>query len=357
VPHAPDIRVRTLLRLGRHEVYRGQCFHAGLLFEGHSGDGHGGDGRDGGGRVGHRLDVHRAGDASVLATARLVHTAEFIHPFGPGAVIVVGKHYLPRAGWRTYHSVARLVRGRLRVRTRTMPSGLQVEQFGGSPRAMFFNEPGSRQVYRWTCIGPRALGPEIHLPGTMIVAGNGLYVLERNHVVPGRENLARIDLATRSITRTFPTPRRRLCALLDLPGTPWLAVAETWAEQVLIVEKATNRLARVLPVPGGPVALARLGRGLAVFCDEPRRIDFLDPTDGAAGPLARWNLTDVGAELANVTAFDIDPESGDVYLRSPFHPRVEGGEPAVTLIADASGRTRARCGTVRDGGPHAIAGA
>ena len=345
MPHAPDIRVRTLMRLGRHEVYRGQCFHGGLLFEAHHGDRH----------EGHRLAVHLPGDGTPAATARLPHTAEFIHPFGPEAVIVVGKHYLPRAGWRTYHSVARLVGGRLRVRTRQMPSWLQVEQFGGSPRAMFFNEPGSRQVYRWGCLGPRPLGPEIHLPGTMILAGDGLYVLERNHIVPGRENLARIDLVTRSIARTFPAPRSRLCSLLDLPGTPWLAVAETWAEQVLIVEKATNRLARVLPAPGGPLMLARLGRALAVFCDEPRRIDFLDPAEGAAGPLARWSLADVGPALGNVTAFDIDPAGGDVYLRSPFHPRVDDNEPAVTLIADDSGRTFARCATVRGGGPHVTA--
>lgn len=351
MPHAPDIRVRTLLRLGRHEVYRGQCFHAGLLFAGHSGGGGDDRGRQGG--EGHRLDIHLPGDANAAATARLVHTAEFIHPFGPDAVIVVGKHFLPRAGWRTYHTVARVARGRLRTRTRMMPSWLQVEQFGGSPRAMFFNEPGSRQVYHWSVLGPRALGPEVFLPGTMLVAGTGLYVLERNHVVRGRENLARIDLATRTIARTFLTTRRGLSALVDLPGTPWLAVAETGADQVLVVEKAANRLARTIPVPGGPVALAALGRHLVVFCDEPRRIDFLDPADDRGTPLARWNLADGAAALGHVTAIDVDPATGDVYLRSPFHPLVEGHEPSVTMVADASGRTLARLGFVRAGGQHA----
>jgi len=71
---------------------------------------------------------------------------------------VVGKHADPRWGWRTYHTVASCRTGRLRTRTRRMPAWLQVEQFGGGPGAMFFNEPGSRQVYRWNGLWPRDLG-------------------------------------------------------------------------------------------------------------------------------------------------------------------------------------------------------
>jgi len=180
----------------------------------------------------------------------------------------------------------------------------------------------------------------------MIPAGDALYVLERNSVFPGQENLVRIDLATRSAERTFPTPRRRLCALVDLPATPWIAVAETWAEQVLLVERATNRLARVIPAPGGPVALARLGRCLVMLLDEPRRLVFLDLAGdgGRDGAAAEWDLAAVGAALGHVTALDVDPQRGDVYLRSPFHPRVAENEPAVTMVGDPTGATAARCG-------------
>jgi hypothetical protein len=333
VPTMPD--VRTIARLDRHEPWRGQCFHAGFLWEGHVGA----PGR-------HRLDVHRHGDPAVAASAVLPHTAEFIHPFGPDAVIVVGKHADPRWGWRTYHTVARFAGGRLRIRTRTMPAWLQVEQFGGAPGAMYFNEPGSRQVYRWNGLWARALGPEVALPGTMIPTPGGLAVLERNCIVPGQENVARIDLATRGIDRAFTAPRRRLCSLLDLPGTPWLAVAETWAEQVLLIDRVTNRLARVLPAPGGPVALAGYGSCLAILVDEPRRLLFVDPS-GASGdgtPVAVWDLAAVGAALGHVMALDVDPQRGDVYLRSPFHPRVADNEPAVTMVADPTGETIRRCG-------------
>jgi len=330
-----DVFTRTIARLGDHEPWRGQCFHAGLLWEGHSGT-----------AAGHRLDAHLPRSPAVLASARLVHTAEFIHPFGPGAVIVVGKHFEPRGGWRTYHSVARLAGGRLRVQSRAMPRWLQVEQFGGGPGAMFFNEPGSRQIYRWNGLWARALGPEVALPGTMIPTPGGLAVLERNCIVPGQENVARIDLATRAINRAFTAPRRRLCSLLDLPGTAWLAVAETWAEQVLLIDRVTNRLARVLPAPGGPVALARYGSCLAILVDEPRRLLFVDPSgaSGDGGPVAVWDLAALGPAAGHVTALDCDPATGDVYLRSPFHPRVADNVPTVTLVADAGGATARRCG-------------
>ncbi|MFM8497253.1 MAG: hypothetical protein ACKOEM_17290, partial [Planctomycetia bacterium] len=258
-----DLLVRTIAALEPHEVWRGQCFHAGVLWQGHSGT-----------PSGHRLDVHLPRDPAVAASAPLPHTAEFIHPFGPGAVIVVGKHHHPRSGWRTYHTVARFTRGRMRVRTRTMPAWLQVEQFGGTPGAMYFNEPGSRQVYRWNGLWARRLGPEVSLPGAMVPAPGAVYVLERGCIVPGQENVVRVDLSTRRAERTFPAPRRRLCALVDLPATPFLAVAETWAEQVLLIDRARNRLARVLPAPGGPVALAVHGSCLAVLVDEPRRLLF-----------------------------------------------------------------------------------
>lgn len=327
-----QLLVRPITALGRHEVWRGQCFHAGLLWQGHSGT-----------PAGHRLDVHLPREQAVAASAVLAHTVEFIHPFGPDAVIAVGKHFRDRSGWRTYHTIARFTRGRLRTRTRTMPAWLQVEQFGGSPEAMYFNEPGSRQVYRWNGLWARSLGPEVALPGAMVPAPGALYVVERNCIVPGQENLVRIDLATRSATRTFPAPRRRLCALLDVVGSPWLAVAETWAEQVLLVDRTRNRLVRTLPAPGGPVAIARYGACLAVLVDEPRRLVFLDPA-GDGTPLAEWDLAPLGAAAGHVTALDVDPATGDIYLRSPFHPRVADNVPGVTLVADRDGDTLRRCG-------------
>jgi hypothetical protein len=71
-----------------------------------------------------------------------------------------------------------------------MPRRLQVEQFGGSAGAMWFNETGSRRVFRWNGWWARPLRADVHLPGAMIPSGRWLFVLERNDLRPGAETIA-----------------------------------------------------------------------------------------------------------------------------------------------------------------------
>lgn len=335
---APPLAVVPVLRevapLDALEPYRGQVFHAGHLWLGHS--------------VGtvadYRLDAHTPAGL-LVASAPVPHTIEFLHPFGPRAILAVGKHHVPSKGWRTYHTVARLAGGRLRVRTRTMPARFQVEQFGGSPRAMFFNETGLGRVIRWNGFWGRALPPRVHFPGTMLHCGAWLYVLERNDFRPGHESIARIDLARGTIQRTFPETRRRLTTLLDLPGFPWIAAPEAWADRVLLVDRNTNRLAAEIPVEGSPVEVARLGHCLVVATQEARGLSFLDLRDPGFPLVARWDLSAAGPALGNIRSLQVDPHGGAVYLRSPFHARIDDGVAGVTMATDPDGATLRACTT------------
>ena len=333
---SPPADVMPLLRdvapLDPSEVYRGQVFHAGHLWLGHSA----------GTVAEYRLDAH-APSGRRVASARVPHTLEFLHPFGPRAILAVGKHHLGARGWRTYHTVARLAGGRLHVRTRTMPSWLQVEQFGGAPGAMFFNETGMGRVIRWNGLWGRALTPRVHFPGTILHCGRWLFVLERNDFRPGHESIARIDLPGGRIERTFAGTRRRLTTLLDLDGLPWIAAPEAWADRVLLVDKATNRLAAEIPVEGCPVEVARLGRCLAVATQDSRALSFFDLRAPGFPLVARWDLSAAGPALANIRVLSIDPESGAVYLRSPAHGRVPEGTASVTMAVDPGGATLRAC--------------
>ena len=334
-PSAPlevEPLVRGVAPLDPREVYRGQVFHAGHLWLGHST-----------GTVDdYRLDAHSA-DGRLVASARVPHTVEFLHPFGPGAVLAVGKHHLPRKGWRTYHTIARVAGPRLCVRTRTMPGSLQVEQFGGSPRAMFFNETGMGRVIRWNGLWGSALPPRVGFPGTMVHCGRWLFVLERNDFRPGNESIARIDLVGGGIERTFPSTRRRLTTLLDLEGLPWIAAPEAWADRVLLVDKATNRLAAEIPVEGNPVEVARLGDCLVVAAQAARSLAFVHLRRPGFPLVATWDLSAGGAAVANIRALSVDPDSGTVYLRSPFHTRVPEGVAGVTMAIDPDGATFRAC--------------
>lgn len=339
---ADVVRVRPMVRslgtLDPREVYRGQVFHDRLLWQGHSA----------GDVSTYRIDVHSA-DGTRLASAPVPHTLEFVHPFGPHTVLVVGKHYGRRGGWRTYHTRVRFTAAagrppRLIVKTRTMPKRLQVEQFGGDPRGMFFNDPGSRKVVHWNGWWSRPLAPDIHFPGTMIRSGRHLFVLERHDYRPGRETIVRIDLVTQAIERTFSTARQRITALVDVPGSPWIAATEAWADQVLLIDRAANRLAATLPVPGMPVELAAAAGRLVVLAAESRTLRFFDLTRAGLPLVAEWDLAGVGPEYEHPRALHLDPESGSVFIRFAFHPLLEGSVAGVMLAVDPQGRAFRRPG-------------
>lgn len=320
---SPDFDVRTVAALGRCEVYRGQVFHAGHLWEGHS---HGRCEE-------YRLDVHDADGMRVVASASVPHTLEHLYPFGPDAILVVGKHHTGRRGWRTYHSVARLRGGRLTVRTRTMPAHLQVEQFGGRPGEMYFNETGSRRVFRWDGLRAVPFEHDILMPGTILALPGCLFVLERTRIFPGVENVVRIDLTSGGIARTFPSPRRGLARLVDLEGFRWIAAVECWADQVLLIDKWTNALAAVLPAAGSPVDAAQVGHHLLVVSRDSLRLRFFNLAAVGVPLVADWDLAAVGDDFTNLTTMHADPATGNVFLRSPFHPHAADNTPCVKMLA------------------------
>lgn len=320
--------------LGPVEPWRGQVFHAGLLWEGHVGDR----------RLGHRLDVHDASGSGPIASATVPHTLEHLYPFGDDAILAVGKHHDDRWGWITFHTIATFRGGRLRAATHPLPTRYQVEQFGGGPGWMWFNETGSRRVFRWT--GRRAvpLDVDVRLPGTILPFAREVFVLERNSVFGGQENIVRIDVATAAIERTFPQTRSGLTSLIDLPGLPWIAVVECRADRVLLIDRAANALAAEIPVPGRPTVATVLGRCLAVHAADTRRLAFFDLHAPGFPRVADWDLAGLGDDFTNVAAVHVDPAHGTVFLRSPFHPRAPGNVPAVKSVADPSGRTLRLCG-------------
>ena len=318
-----DRHIRTVAVLDRCEVYRGQVFHDGHLWEGHStGD-----------VARYRLDVHTADGSRVLASVAVPHTLEFLYPFGPRSILVVGKHFVRGRGWRTYHSIAGFNAGALRVTTHTMPAHLQIEQFAGRPGLMFFNEPGTRRVFRWT--GSRAVPFEhdIRLPGTMLVVPGSLFVHERNRITRGAENVVRIDLADGTLQRTFQQPRGMLSALVALDGYPWIAAVEPEADQVLLIDTRSNALTMTIRVPCAPVDAVQLGRRLIVVGREPKRLMAFDLATRGVPCVADVDLAAIDAEFTIGTVAHVDPRTGNLFLRSPFHPAVDGSVPVVTMVS------------------------
>ena len=120
--------------------------------------------------------------------------------------------------------------------------------------------------------------------------------------------------------------------MIDLQGFPWIAAVETWADQILLVDKALNTLARTLPAAGRPVDAVQVGGHLLVVSRDPKRLRFFDLAAPGTPQVAEWDLSDLGDDFANLTTMHVDPHAGNVFLRSPFHPRVAGNTPAVKMV-------------------------
>ena len=122
-----------------------------------------------------------------------------------------------------------------------------------------------------------------------------------------------------------------------------IAVAETRADQVLLIERESNTLATTLSAPGMPIALTCLGRCLMVLCREPKSLLFFDLASTYLPLVAEWDLSGLGDDFCNVTTMHVDPRGGSVFLRSPFHPRFPDNAPGVKRVWEPAGETLRFC--------------
>ena len=89
--------------------------------------------------------------------------------------------------------------------------------------------------------------------------------------------------------------------------------------------------------------VARLGHCLVVAAQEARTLSFFDLRAAGFPLVARWDLSAAGAAIGNIRALSVDPDSGTVWLRSPYHGRVPDGVAGVTMAIDPDGATFRAC--------------
>jgi hypothetical protein len=104
------------------------------------------------------------------------------------------------------------------------------------------------------------------------------------------------------------------------------------ADQVLLIDKESNTLAGTIAAPGDPIDVAHVGNCLVVVSRNPKRLRVFDLTTCRTPLIAEWDLSALGDDFANITTMHVDPLSGNVFLRSPFHPLVVGNTPAVKMV-------------------------
>ena len=238
------------------------------------------------------LEAYSEDGSRLLGRVQLRHTLEFLYPYGPDQVLVVGKH-ATEGEWQTFFTVARLEQGRVIANTVPIPEEVMVEQIGGVPGRLFFNT-GVNKLVEYRGHGLEYLAPVISNAGQMMLLGDSLFVLERNSIYLGDENIVKVDLSSQSADRTFKDRLRNgITGFVPLRNGALIAAAETLANQILLIDTTTNTLVKTLSTSGNPRALAELGRCLVSFGWVDHALRFFDTTDSGFKQIGQWDLSPI----------------------------------------------------------------
>jgi hypothetical protein len=268
----------------------------------------------------HRIEVRTADGETLLSSHLVPHSVERLYPFDKESILIMGKAFTSE-GWVTYYSVVRSCCGAMAVETHPIPTAFQVEEFAGTPEKLFFNEVGERSVVAKTEGDIKLLPIQVSGPGQMHLVGDSLWILERRSFFLGDENIARLNLKTLKLERVFSKERNGLVGLFALQDGSALAVTEINEEKVILIDSQDPSQQTIIPLPGThPRSLAQWGHCLVVGSEEPNRLTMIKLGDAKPKVVSQFNLEQHVSDLPRLSKISIDPETGNIFLRSSTVP-------------------------------------
>lgn len=297
---------RIALSLDKGEPYALNLFHAGFYFTGHSRQ------TD---TEQHRIEVYSSDLSTKVKEIAVPHTVESIAPLSANEVLVVGKHYSTE--WFGYYTVVTVKNGTFSPKTTKFSTDFMPEFFAGKAGQLYFNEAGNAGVFRWNGSSGQMLPVKLSGPGRMAYTGTDLFVIERrNLLLFGDEQLTRVNLASQKATSVFPTIRNGLAQVQYLPNSGLVAVSETLADQVHLVDPSTNQVVESVTT-ATPEGLVAMGNCLAVSSREEKRATlFLVAKGQPTKTVDTWDLTALGGNLHNTRHITADGVGKRLYVRS-----------------------------------------
>ena len=117
--------------------------------------------------------------------------------------------------------------------------------------------------------------------------------------------------------RVFSASRQGITTLLPLPARGQIAASEGLADQVLLIDAATNAVKTTVKVAGGtPRGLAQIGHCLAVGSDVAKKVTFYDLRKEEPSVVGEWDLSATAKPLYNIFSLAADPRTGNVFVRA-----------------------------------------
>lgn len=302
---ADPVRIQTILELHKAEPYAALLVHGGIAWTGHSRED----------KHPYRLYAFHPSGKPVLGLVNLPHSVSYLYPYGDNAILVLGKSFSDKKGWRTHYSIVNFAKQQVwKAKTYTFGASVQADQFAGTTKQMYFSDPGSRRVVQPGSLWESSMKPELFGPGEMLLAGNHLFVIERPGL--GLSNLVRIDLKTQKAERLFDQPVGSLMHLKLLREFSLLAVSEFRGNRVLLIDPLRFKVTTTLKVDGTPRDLALVGRCLAVVAQSERAIKLYDLSRKSMPEVVSWDLRGGGKRLENPIYLAHDMASGTFWVRS-----------------------------------------
>ena len=317
---AGDVSLRVVTELDSLETDSGHLFYAGHLWVGKIVL------VPGATQAIHRLEVYNADGTHLDAAIDLPHSIIQIAPGSENQVLITGKSSWP---WKSHLTTVTLVQGRTpTVSTHTFAEDYLIEYLAvpvtpparaGTP--YYLSLPNDRGFLSYATRSTAPLSADVVLPGKSLIVGNALYAIERNNLTNfDVENVARVDLTTNAVTRTFPrSNRQHLTSIAHLPERNFLALSEAGADNVLLIDAKTNQLSFTIPVPQEPRGVAAYGSHcVAVASTEARLLTIWAVDHDEPELVTTWDLAPAGDVLRKPSEVAVDQTTGRVFVRSNY---------------------------------------
>ncbi len=322
-PLLADPIAKSIASLDKSEPFEGMTFHDGLLWVGRS-------------RLdfnsNYRLDMYDRND-QLAGSVTFPHAANFVHPYGTHSVIVIGTGYSPNL---TNYTIVEHTGATFAVHTHQIPMDAWANRWVGTLGGReYFTDPGgnvndpasdqdpnlpAQTIFTMGSSGrPQYLTTRLRMPIGGTKVGSVLYLLHGESMADPRTNLVRLDPQTGAMTSAFDTFRNDLTALVQLPGTTVLALAEAGANQVLFYDTATQALRGTATVEGRLRSLTAFGHCVLAGSDETRSVTALDFADVTSPRVVATLTVDLTTdEFHSLNKVEVDATNGRVYARSNF---------------------------------------
>lgn len=305
--HAVTVTTGLVTELNQNEVYEGLLFHDGFLFVGQSKTSD---------EDKHRVEIYSAGGDQLTTSITLEHSASFIYAYSPNEVLVVGRSSWP---WKSHYTIISRSGKSFLQRMFTFLEQYQIHEFAGSNGRLYFNEPGSRSLFKLVgTSGLSSLSVEVSGPGQMEMDGGTLWVLERKSLNYGDENIVKVDTSRQTHKRFFPTDRNGLTNFLLVKGHDLLVASEHAVENVIFARKSSGKILHELSIPGGPRGLVQIGNCVAVMNEGAKKIHFIAISGEDAHEIDQWDISSAGDRLKQPRRLVFDSASGRIFIRSNY---------------------------------------